>query len=163
MPDASDRVPASCHFRCMAIEGPAEETQICRRCGLELPLLAFARLGDNGRQAWCRGCKKAYDAAWYRANREKRRAKVLADQAAFRTWMDGLKEGQPCTDCGLIFPRPVMEWDHLPGTEKLMDLSNARRSAWGKERILAEIAKCELVCANCHRMRTFNRLRENAA
>ena len=57
-----------------------------------------------------------------------------------------------------MFPHQVMQWDHLPGYEKLGDLSE---DFWGRSReeILAEIAKCELVCTNCHTIRTFNRNR----
>lgn len=49
-----------------------------------------------------------------------------------------------------------MQWDHLPGFEKVDDVSSI---AWGhpRDEILREIAKCELVCANCHALRTFRR------
>jgi hypothetical protein len=49
-----------------------------------------------------------------------------------------------------------MQWDHRPGFEKLGDIS---ADFWGRSRedVLAEIAKCDLVCANCHTIRTFNR------
>ncbi len=69
--------------------------------------------------------------------------------------MDSLKEGKPCTDCGRSYPPYVMEWDHLPGTIKKLVLSDTRRAAHAKKRILEELEKCELVCANCHRERTF--------
>ena len=59
--------------------------------------------------------------------------------------------------CGLrVYPPYVMEWDHLPGTEKKLVLADTRRAAHARQRILDEIAKCELVCANCHRERTFS-------
>lgn len=45
-----------------------------------------------------------------------------------------------------------MQWDHLPGRVKLGDVSAL--SGLPREVILAEIAKCELVCVNCHTMRT---------
>jgi hypothetical protein len=48
-----------------------------------------------------------------------------------------------------------MQWDHKPGFEKLGDLS-----AFGghsRQEVLAEIAKCDLVCTNCHIVRTFAR------
>jgi hypothetical protein len=49
-----------------------------------------------------------------------------------------------------------MQWDHLPGSEKLGDISTGMR--WlSRAQILEEIAKCELVCANCHAIRTFKR------
>jgi hypothetical protein len=49
-----------------------------------------------------------------------------------------------------------MQWDHLPGTEKAANLGDLARRG-NRARVLDEIAKCELVCANCHAMRTFSR------
>jgi hypothetical protein len=49
-----------------------------------------------------------------------------------------------------------MQWDHLPGTEKAAEVSNLLRRLC-KRRVLEEIAKCELVCANCHAVRTVSR------
>jgi hypothetical protein len=49
-----------------------------------------------------------------------------------------------------------MQWDHLPGAPKLGDISSGLRS-FSREEVLQEIAKCELVCANCHAIRTFRR------
>lgn len=71
-------------------------------------------------------------------------------------WLRSLKAGRPCTDCGRIFDPQVMQWDHLPQFEKLGDVSAA---FWGRSEaeILREIAKCELVCTNCHTIRTFTR------
>jgi hypothetical protein len=48
-----------------------------------------------------------------------------------------------------------MQWDHLPGTQKLGDVSTFKGRS--REEVLAEIAKCQLVCANCHAVRTFER------
>lgn len=48
-----------------------------------------------------------------------------------------------------------MQWDHLPGQEKLGEIS--RLSTGARAVILREIAKCELVCANCHALRTARR------
>ena len=59
-------------------------------------------------------------------------------------------------DCGRVFPHQVMQWDHRPGEEKLGDISAANWS-WTRDEVLAEIAKCDLVCANCHAIRTFER------
>lgn len=64
-------------------------------------------------------------------------------------------KARPCTDCGVSYPWYVMEFDHL--RDKEMDISKMmrRRMAWDK--IEAELAKCELVCANCHRERSYLR------
>lgn len=138
------------------------EKRRCGRCKRKLTVGAFARYG-GGYQSYCRECQREYDAAWYKANKARRRAKVRADRQAYVTWLDSLKEGRPCADCGRLYPPYVMEWDHLPGTTKTLALANTRRAVYGKKRILAEIAKCELVCANCHRERTFSRSPRRAA
>ena len=51
----------------------------------------------------------------------------------------------------------VMDFDHLGKTEKKFNISDVIRRGYSKATILAEIAKCELVCANCHRQRTHDR------
>ncbi len=50
-----------------------------------------------------------------------------------------------------------MQWDHLPGMTKRREVSNMVLTGFRRETILDEIAKCELVCANCHAVRTFDR------
>lgn len=63
---------------------------------------------------------------------------------------------QPCTDCRESFPWYVMEFDHVPGRgEKLFNLGNP--VSYGMNQIKNEIAKCDVVCANCHRERTYRR------
>lgn len=60
----------------------------------------------------------------------------------------------PCADCGACYPPEVMEFDHVPGRGgKLHNISTLKTL----RAILAEAEKCELVCANCHRVRTTRR------
>ena len=139
-----------------------QELRRCGRCQQSLPTTSFARYG-NGHQSYCRVCQREYDSEWYRANRARRKAKVRVDRESHVEWMNSLKEGIPCIDCGRIYPTYVMEWDHLPDSVKSLVLSDARRAAFSKERILAELEKCELLCANCHRERTFGPKRKKAA
>jgi hypothetical protein len=72
--------------------------------------------------------------------------------------MASLKEGVPCHDCGDTFPVWVMHWDHLPEFEKISHISQMVGSRT-REAIVEELKKCELVCANCHVMRTVARAR----
>lgn len=66
------------------------------------------------------------------------------------------EKNKPCADCGARYPPYAMDFDHVRG-EKFRDVSEMfrRRFAWSK--IKAEIDKCELVCATCHRLRTLAR------
>ena len=62
---------------------------------------------------------------------------------------------RPCQDCGGTFPPECMDFDHRPGTTKRFGISNGQHYNWPT--LLAEVEKCDLVCANCHRTRTWQR------
>lgn len=67
-------------------------------------------------------------------------------------------KANPCLDCGGTFPPECMDLDHVRG-KKLGNL--AALVSKSREVIKAEIAKCEAVCANCHRIRTKKRIDQN--
>lgn len=50
-----------------------------------------------------------------------------------------------------------MQFDHKPGTDKRFEIAFAARLGKNEKQILEEIAKCDLVCANCHAERTYTR------
>jgi hypothetical protein len=60
----------------------------------------------------------------------------------------------PCADCGVRYPHYVMDFDHVEG-EKLANLASMKSTGVGKQKFMDEIAKCEVVCSNCHRVRTW--------
>ena len=66
------------------------------------------------------------------------------------------KELTPCHDCGNNFPYECMDFDHV-GDDKLNNVGTMVAHGWSWSLIEAEIAKCDLVCANCHRTRTRKR------
>jgi hypothetical protein len=62
----------------------------------------------------------------------------------------------PCCDCGQTFPQCCMDFDHRDPRTKLARVpALIANSGWA--RILAEVDKCDIVCANCHRLRTHVR------
>lgn len=73
---------------------------------------------------------------------------------ANRSYIRHLKETTSCQDCGLHFPYYVMEFDHTRG-EKTSTVTSM--CSCNRDKLLAEIAKCDLVCANCHSIRTHQR------
>jgi len=88
--------------------------------------------------------------------------KTVAGKATAKRWyinrrlfIDSLKQGQPCIDCGIEYPPYVMDFDHRTGEDKLFNIGNAPGFAKSKTKLLAEVAKCDIVCANCHRERTY--------
>jgi hypothetical protein len=72
-------------------------------------------------------------------------------------YLKDLKEKNPCMDCKISYPYYMMDFDHVRGTKQanVAELINTL----SKKRLDEEIAKCEIVCSNCHRARTY--LRKN--
>jgi len=70
-------------------------------------------------------------------------------------YLRDLKTKTPCVDCGINYPYYVMDFDHVRGQKhaNVMELV----STLSKKKIDEEIAKCEIVCSNCHRIRTHMR------
>lgn len=89
--------------------------------------------------------------AWQDANRDRINANARQRGEKLLAWFRALKTG-PCKDCGGTFPPVCMDFDHRDRSTKVADVSVLARSS--KAKCLAEIAKCDLVCANCHRIRT---------
>lgn len=83
------------------------------------------------------------------------RQRTANDRA--REWLSEQK-AKPCMDCGGTYPPECMQFDHRPGEAKLFNIGMLVR--FRHEKLLAEIAKCDVVCANCHAIRTTARARE---
>ena len=123
------------------------------------PLSEFTRSArrKNGVGSLCKVCRRLYDHERYvRLHGTTKEYVPLRSERGRSAWLRSLKDGKPCVDCGEVYPHQVMQWDHKPGFEKLGDVS---QDFWGRTRdeVLAEIAKCDLVCTNCHAIRTFAR------
>lgn len=114
----------------------------------------------DGLQNVCRECNRARSKAYYQRNLEKHRtvagARVVEQRKIQRAYLKELKENTPCTDCGVKYPSYVMDFDHL--RDKSYDIS-AMIGKTSLKTIQAEVDKCEIVCSNCHRVRTFTRVR----
>jgi hypothetical protein len=138
------------------------EKKLCMGpCGKKKLITEFHRRGPNGYQSWCKLCRKVDDGARYLATSEYHAKVRRSREAELAAWAQSLKEKRPCVDCGHSFHPVVMQWDHT-GTDKKINISDAVKRGWSKAHILAEIAKCELVCANCHALRTWLRGRKRA-
>ena len=61
----------------------------------------------------------------------------------------------PCTACGVSRPYWQMEFDHLPDNQKRACVSTLVVLAYSEKTVMAEIAKCRVLCALCHRRSTF--------
>jgi len=68
----------------------------------------------------------------------------------------GLAKVRPCADCGIEYPTCAMQFDHVRGKKNLA-IGSATAKIKNIAVLHAEIAKCDVVCANCHAIRTETR------
>ena len=97
--------------------------------------------------------QREYQQNWYQKNSKSsvaERSRMFRERR--REWFDLLKKDKPCSDCGGLFPPCCLDYHHLDGAIKEDAVTNLLSKA-SKKRIFEEIAKCVLVCANCHRIR----------
>jgi hypothetical protein len=135
----------------------------CPRCAKSLPESDFGVRTNGKPQHWCRACHCQYQREYY----EKHKAYYLQLQnERVKRNRRAIREAKrvPCADCRRRYPSYVMDFDHRPGETKCFNLSIAAgqtRLSW--EKMVAEMAKCDVVCANCHRKRTHRRRKEAKA
>jgi ArsR family metal-binding transcriptional regulator len=109
----------------------------------------------GGYQNWCKLCMSANTMERYEEDKIKfnkrnatyKRHKLLQVYKYLQT--------HPCVDCGedrVV----VLEFDHLDGSNKLMSIAQLC-NGYSWKTIKKEIDKCEVVCANCHKIRTAKR------
>ena len=104
--------------------------------------------------------RKAASKRHYEAHKQRYLDRNHRYRREIKDYVHGLKEASPCVDCGINYPYYVMDFDHLE--DKVGAISYL--SATGRIGALKkEIKKCEIVCANCHRIRThIRRLQDKA-
>lgn len=146
----------------------------CPRCNKPTePTIEFyypSQLSGRSGNNWCKSCLRSYN----KENRHKYRARDRAyNQERYRSGLDvdyrkrwkeeryerlnTYKESHPCMDCRQPFPAVCMDFHHRDPTTKIADVAvliGAKKKSW--EIIEAEINKCDLICSNCHRIRTAN-------
>ena len=99
-----------------------------------------------------RACHKRY----YLRNKDLYKVKNIKRRKDLINFVISFKQ-KPCMDCGVQYPHYVMDFDHRDKKTKLTSINRMINfHSYSKEKILKEMKKCDLVCANCHRIRTYS-------
>lgn len=122
---------------------------VCRICGKrkKKSTTNFQFGVGKKRESWntaCRPCLLLICGAAEKRRQERRRKN--------RDFVYELKAGKPCVDCGFIGHPCQMDFDHVRGKKSFSIASSAKDRCFSS--IAKEASKCEVVCANCHRLRT---------
>lgn len=133
-------------------------TKICTKCLEEKELTSFhtSPTGKYGRKSQCKVCCNKAAKEDYHENKDRYFAHAKKRDKDMRDKIRALKS-VPCADCDQSFDWVCMDFDHLPQFDKSHEISYMMRHRMAWDKILEEIAKCEVVCSNCHRLRSKSR------
>lgn len=87
--------------------------------------------------------------------KEKTKERMHKSRAEIFSFVSSYKEKRGCLDCGEMYPYFMLQFDHLHSKE--FQISNYRKHTLSLDKVKEEISKCEVVCANCHSIRTHIR------
>jgi hypothetical protein len=136
--------------------------KVCSGCGKERDAekdFSWKNKSRGKRQAWCKYCQAEANKIHYQNNRQ-----IYIDRTNNRSTRVNAENKQliydylskhPCVDCGCTDIR-CLEFDHVRGN-KSAGIAQMLHDAISWATIEAEIAKCEVRCANCHRIKTLER------
>lgn len=135
-----------------------QKLKVCSICKKKKELSDYNnnKTKSDGLQCHCRDCNRERSKAYYASNKEvhkqttsERKKKVVR---ANQQYVYDLVKNTGCIDCGEQDPR-CLEFDHVRGI-KSDNISHMIAAGCGLSKLLDEIAKCEIRCANCHRKKT---------
>lgn len=128
------------------------EAKICGKCKSEKSTKEFAKKTGTRLQSHCNSCQREYLRKHYANNKDYYLRRNKLNEERNRQYIIEAKN-RPCADCGKTYPSYVMDFDHIERKSFTIgaNLHNHHKT------VVAEILKCDVVCANCHRERTFGK------
>lgn len=121
----------------------------CKKCKLIKSIDDFNKKG-NGYSYFCKECNREYLKEHYNNNKEYYAVKRRKYQKSHRDWFIGIKQKLKCENCN-DDRWWVLDFHHIDSMDKDDDIARMMASGKAKKIILAEIEKCKILCANCHR------------
>lgn len=130
----------------------------CSVCGKEKELSGFDKRSDiNGHRSYCKECRKEKRRETHQKYYQKNKVKIKAKQkeivAINRKYVKDLKKNGCCVDCGEDRWQ-CLDFDHIDPSQKTNDIKYLSHHSFSLEIVKKELSKCELRCANCHRVRS---------
>lgn len=124
-------------------KGRVRRRGICKPCRGKYATENFDRL-----QQW----RKEYNAKTKTSRQKRSKQRIVAARAYVNQY-----KSVPCIDCSRTYPPVAMDLDHVRGA-KVSTIARMVSAGYKLDLIKEELAKCEVVCSNCHRVRTATRM-----
>lgn len=141
IPSAATKLCAKC--KC---EPRVTYHSYCAKCHSQSVLQSNAKTGyrSQSKSKNSRARKQTYNSEYYRGRYREIHDRLIA-----------YKVENGCKDCGYNAHHAALEFDHLPGYKKVSSPTTLAGRGWNS--VLTEIKKCDVVCSNCHSIRTWQR------
>lgn len=136
----------------------------CSSCHKNKHLKSFCRdhRSKDGRCARCKTCTHLYHKEHRLKNPELHLAKRREVFKKNRLWFDELRTTLKCSQCGFKHPG-ALQFHHRDPKQKVQNIAYMVIQSWSRERVLEEIAKCDVLCANCHFILHYERRRNTSS
>lgn len=137
----------------------SNDTKKCTRCQ-EVKLIEQFRFRNKSKgtlQPWCKPCFSSYEREKWKSSKERRDKNIKRNKERRlrnKEYIWNYLKSNPCEACGTSDPR-VLEFDHLDRNAKSFSISDICIRSYSIKRIEEEIKKCRVLCANCHRIHTY--------
>lgn len=131
---------------------------ICSKCKIEKTIenFSFSNKIKGKYRKDCKNCASFSIKIHYSLNKESYREATRHQREKIKKLINKIKEQTPCVDCNKKYPYYVMDFDHKDRSLKENKISTMVNEC-SLERVLQEVKKCDVVCSNCHRIRTYVR------
>lgn len=122
-----------------------DEVKKCALCGNKKSTKNFTLLKTGYLHSYCKKCLR---------ERNRQYGKNRTGMRSGKAHVVAYKDNKPCSDCGNLFRYWMLDLDHVRG-KKTANVNQIHMLAL--HRIKEELEKCDIVCVNCHRIRTHRR------
>lgn len=123
---------------------PKSQKRNCKTCNTERRKQKFLADPEGARHYF-----REHMTAWRAANPERDKKNWTTLRRQKKAWLDAYKSEHPCRECGESHSA-CLDFHHRDPKEKKANLSVAI-AHWSIERLQMEVAKCDILCSNCHR------------
>lgn len=121
----------------------------CSKCKEVKDIENFSKHG-KGRQSFCKDCNNLYTREHYKKNKHRYRERNIRRRKERNEWFNEVKSNLSCITCGED-SNYCLDFHHRDPEVKERNIGETVNRGWSKKRILEEIEKCDVLCANCHR------------
>lgn len=128
-------------------------------CGIEITIENGTKNGKGGLNSRCKECQRKKSKQHYLDNKDRYKKNNNKRMKLLWEWLEEYKSKLSCSRCGFSGHPAVIEFHHKDRESKIACISKLLADTKNKEKVLLEIAKCDTLCANCHRIEHYREQR----